>query len=243
MNNMDKIKELKEIINKSNNIVAFTGAGVSTDSGLKDFRGKEGLYKEKSKYDAEYMLSSNCFYNEPEVFYEYYKEHFNCLDKEPNIIHKYLKHLEDTGKLKAIITQNIDGLHSKAGNKIVYEIHGKKKKNHCLKCHKEYPASIVFDSTGIPKCSCGGTIKPDVVLYGEMLPDFDYMNGLLAISKADLLLVLGSSLTVYPASGMIDCFDGKNLVIINGSETPYDYKANLVINDRLSNVITKLSNK
>ena len=237
---MDKIEKLQMMIDECNNIVVFTGAGVSTDSGLKDFRGKDGLYKKKSPYPAEYMLSNACFYEHTEEFYEYYKDNFNCLDVEPNGIHKYFKYLEDIGKLKAIITQNIDGLHSKAGNKVVYEIHGTIHKNHCLKCHQEYDATFVFESSGVPKCMCGGTIKPDVTLYGEMLPEDAYDSGLNAISKCDMLIVCGSSLTVYPASGMVDSFYGKYLVILNGSPTPYDYKANLVINDRLMNVIDKL---
>lgn len=238
---MDKIKELQRMIDESKNIVVFTGAGVSTDSGLKDFRSKDGLYKKPSPYPAEYMLSNACFYTHPEEFFEYYKENFNCLDVEPNITHKYFKKLEDTGKLKAIVTQNIDGLHTKAGNKNIYEVHGTIYKNHCVKCHKEYDAKYVFACEGIPKCSCGGTVKPDVVLYGEALPEKDYIGGLSAISKADMLIVCGSSLTVYPASGMIDSFNGKYLVIINNSETPYDYKANLVINDNLSKVFNKLN--
>ena len=240
---MDKIDKLIEMINEVNNIVVFTGAGVSTDSGLKDFRSKDGLYKKPSPYPAEYMLSSNCFYTHQEEFYEYYKDNFNCLDSKPNATHIFIKELENIGKLKAVITQNIDGLHTKAGNKTVYEIHGTIYKNHCLKCHKEYSAKNVFNSKGVPKCKCGGIIKPDVILYGEMLPDHDYMGGLLAISKADMLIVCGSSLTVYPASGMIDSFSGKYLVIINNSKTPYDSKANLVINDNLAKVSNLLLNK
>ena len=239
---MDKIDVLKKMIDECNNIVVFTGAGVSTDSGLKDFRGKDGLYKKPSPYPAEYMLSNACFYEHTEEFYKYYKENFNCLDISPNIIHKYFKKLEDKGKLKAIITQNIDGLHTKAGNKNVYEIHGTIYKNHCIKCHKEYNSKYVFKSAGVPKCTCGGIIKPDVVLYGEMLPDDAYMGGLRAINEADMLIVCGSSLTVYPASGMVDNFNGKYLVILNGSPTPYDYKANLVINERLGNVFSELIN-
>ena len=237
---MDKIKELQKMIDESNNIVVFTGAGVSTDSGLKDFRSKDGLYKNPSPYPAEYMLSNACFWSHPEEFFEYYKENFNCLDVKPNITHKYFKKLEDMKKLKAIITQNIDGLHTKAGNKSVFEVHGTIYKNHCVKCNKEYDANYVFNSEGVPKCKCGGTVKPDVVLYGEALPDKDYMGGLSAIYKADMLIVCGSSLTVYPASGMVDNFNGKYLVIINNTETPYDYKANLVINDNLAKVFSKL---
>lgn len=233
---MDKINKLKQMINECNNIVVFTGAGTSTDSGISDFRGKNGLYKQKSKYPAEYMLSSACFYNDTEEFFKYYKSNFNCLEILPNSTHKFIKKLEDMNKLKAVITQNIDGLHTKAGNKNVYEVHGTIYKNHCLKCNKEYDAKYVFESNGIPKCTCGGIIKPDVVLYGEALPDKDYFGSIKAVSEADMLIVMGSSLTVYPASGLIDLFQGKYLVIINNSGTPYDYKANLVINDNLSKV-------
>ncbi len=237
---MEEVNKFKKMIDESNNIVVFTGAGVSTDSGLKDFRSKDGLYKKPSPYPAEYMLSNACFWTHPEEFYEYYKENFNCLNVEPNITHKYFKVLENKKKLKAIVTQNIDGLHSKAGSKIGYEVHGTIYKNHCTKCHKEYDAKYVFNSKGVPLCSCGGIIKPDVVLYGEALPDKDFLGGLTAISNADMLIVCGSSLTVYPASGMIDTFNGKYLVIINKTETPYDYKANLVINDNLSKIFSKL---
>ena len=237
---MDKINELQRMIDECNNIVVFTGAGVSTDSGLKDFRGKDGLYKKPSPYPAEYMLSHDCFYEHTEEFYEYYKENFNCLDNEPNIIHKYFKKLEDSGKLKAVITQNIDGLHTKAGNKNIFELHGTIYRNYCTKCYKEYDAKYVFDSDGVPTCTCGGIIKPDVVLYGEMLPEDAYMGGLDAIDNSDMLIVCGSSLTVYPASGMVADFNGKYLVIINGSPTPYDYKANLVINERMANVFKEI---
>lgn len=233
---MDKIEKLKSMIKECNNIIAFTGAGVSTDSGLKDFRGKNGLYKEKTIYPAEYMLSNNCFYTNTELFYEYYKENFNCLEILPNDTHKMLKKLEDIGKLKAIITQNIDGLHTKAGSKTVYEVHGTILKNYCIKCHKEYDAKYVFESSGIPKCKCGSIIKPHVVLYGESLPEKEYQNGIKAISKADMLIVAGTSLTVYPASSMLDYFHGKYLVILNQDETPYDNIANLVINDELKKV-------
>lgn len=239
---MEKIELLKKMIDESNNIVCFTGAGVSTDSGLKDFRSKDGLYSQKNKYNypPEYLLSSDCFYNNTYEFFEYYKNNLNSLNIEPNITHKYLKHLEDINKLKAIITQNIDGLHTKAGSKNVYEIHGTTYKNHCTKCNKEYDASYVFNSKDIPYCTCKGIIKPDVVLYGEMLPEDAYYNSIKAIENADMLLVLGSSLTVYPASGLVDLFNGKYLVITNKDKTPYDNKASLVINDSLKSVFEKL---
>ena len=233
---MNNIEKLISMINKSNNIVAFTGAGVSTDSGLKDFRSNNGLYKEKSIYPAEYMLSSNCFYNHIEEFYDYCKENFNCLSIKPNSTHKLLKELESIGKLKGIITQNIDGLHTKAGSKKVYEIHGTTYKNHCIKCNKEYDAEYVFKSSGVPTCTCGGIIKPDVVLYGEALPEKDYLEGMEAIHEADMILVCGSSLTVFPTSGMLSAFKGKYLVIINNDKTPYDNIANIVIHDNLSKV-------
>ena len=233
---MTTINELIKMINESNNIVVFTGAGASTDSGLKDFISKDGLYNEDNEYPAEYLLSSECFFKHPDLFYDYYKKNFNCLKYEPNDTHRLLKLLEDKHKLKAIITQNIDGLHTKAGSKTVYEVHGTIYKNHCLECQKEYDAKYIFSSIGIPKCPCGGIIKPDVVLYGESLPEEAFNNGLKAISKSDMLIVMGSSLTVYPASSMIDYFRGKYLVIINPDKTPFDYKADLVINDNLANV-------
>ena len=239
---MNKIEELQKIIDESENIVAFTGAGISTESGLKDFRSKDGLYNQKNKYDfpPEYLLSSDCFYNNTNIFYEYYKENLNVEGIKPNITHNYLKHLEDIGKLKAVITQNIDGLHNDAGNKVVYEVHGTISKNKCTKCGKEYDKDTVFKSNDIPMCSCGGLIKPKVVLYGESLPEYEVNKSIEAIYNADTLLVLGSSLTVYPAAGFINYFKGKNLVIINLDKTPYDNKATLVINDNLSNVFSKL---
>ena len=234
-----KIEELQKIIDESNNIVAFTGAGISTESGLKDFRSKDGLYKQKNKYDLppEYLLSSDCFYNNTDIFYEYYKENLNVEGIKPNIAHNYLKHLEDINKLKAVITQNIDGLHT---NKVVYEVHGTISKNKCIKCGKEYDKDTVFKSNDIPMCSCGGLIKPKVVLYGESLPEYEVNKSIESILNADTLLVLGSSLTVYPAAGFINYFKGKNLVIINLDSTPFDDRATLVINDKLSNVFSKL---
>ncbi len=235
----DKIKKLQEMISESNNIVVFTGAGVSTDSGIKDFRSKDGLYSLKTKYPAEYMLSRDMFNKHPEEFYEYYKNNLNSLNVSPNITHKYLKKLEDKGKLKTIITQNIDGLHTKAGNKNVLEIHGTVYKNHCLKCGKFYNAQDVFNSKGIPYCECGGIIKPDVVLYGEMLPP-DFIKAQKALQKADMLMVLGTSLVVEPASSLVLYFKGKHLVIINKDITPYDKVADLVINLPLKEVFKNL---
>ena len=236
---MTKIEKLQKLIDESDNIVFFGGAGVSTGSGIKDFRGKNGLYKEKHKYPPEYYLSSDCFYNDTEEFFKYYKTQMNCLSAKPNVIHKYLKKLEDSGKLRGIITQNIDGLHQKAGSTKVYEIHGTVYKNHCTKCHKSYDAEYVYGCKGVPKCKCGGIIKPDVVLYGESLTD-DFIKGLDLISKASLLIVAGSSLTVEPASSMIRYFNGKDIVIINYDKTSYDSMASLVINDDITKVFEQL---
>ena len=239
---MDKIELLQKMIDESKTIVAFTGAGISTESGLKDFRSKDGLYNQKNKYDfpPEYLLSHDCFINNTEIFYEYYKENLNVEGIEPNIAHKYLKHLEDEKKLIGIITQNIDGLHTLAGNSNVFEVHGTINRNTCVSCNKIYDKDKVFKGEKIPKCDCGGLIKPNVVLYGEALPEEEFTKSINAISKADMLMVLGSSLTVYPASGLINYFHGKYLVIINLDETPYDNKADLVIHDKLSNIFNKL---
>lgn len=237
MTNKEKIDKLQSMIEECSKIVFFGGAGVSTDSGIKDFRGIDGLYKD----NPEYLLSSKCFYKEPEKFFKFYKTNLNSLNTEPNVTHNYLKKLEESGKLSCIITQNIDGLHTKAGNKKVYEIHGTIMSNHCVKCFKEYDANKVFNSISIPKCICGGTIKPDVVLYGEMLPADAYNKSLYSIKNADMLIVAGTSLKVEPACSMLNLFNGKYLVIINNDPTAYDCLAHLVINDNLKNVFSKLS--
>ena len=240
--NQKKIRELKEIINESNNIVFFGGAGVSTASGLKDFRSKDGLYNEKNNLlnvSPEFMLSVSCFYSFTKEFYKYYKANMNSLNVKPNIVHEYLVKLEQLGKLKAIITQNIDGLHQKAGSKNVLELHGTIYKNHCIKCGKE-SAEYVFNSEDIPRCECGSIIKPNVVLYGEMLPE-DFVLAEKYISECDLLIVAGTSLIVEPAASLINYFRGKNLVIINNDETPYDKRATLIINEDLTSVFKLLS--
>ena len=237
---MNKISELQKMIDESNNIVFFDGAGTSTDCGIKDFRSKDGIYNMKTKYNAEEMLSSNMFYYSPLDFYDFYRTYMNPLGAKPSTLHKYLKKLEDNRKLKAVITQNIDGLHKLSGIKTVYELHGSVYENYCLKCKKSYSAEYIFNSSGIPKCSCGGFIKPNVVLYGEMLNEDVMNNAIKSISNADLLIVAGSSLLVYPANQMLNLFKGKNFVIINNSETPYDYKANLVIHDNIKKVFEKL---
>lgn len=236
----EKLNRLKEIINDSDNIVFFGGAGVSTESGIPDFRGSNGLYNNKSDKPVEYYLSTNCFRYDTEEFFKFYKNNMNSLKAKPNIAHYFLTNLEKKGKLKAIITQNIDGLHQKAGSKNVLEIHGTIYKNHCINCYEKYDAKYVFRSKGIPRCKCGGIIKPEVVLYGESLTqDYDY--AIRYIIKAKTLIVAGTSLTVEPASSLIRYFKGKDLIIINKDKTPYDYLANLVIHDKLGNVIKELT--
>lgn len=237
---MNNIQKLKEIINKSNNIVFFGGAGVSTASGIKDFRSKDGLYHEKYDYEPEKILSHSFFINHTDYFYKFYKEKLNVLNKEPNVCHNYLVELEKENKLKAIITQNIDGLHEKAGSKNIYNLHGTIYKNHCLKCGKSYDASYVFNSKDIPICCCKGIIKPDVVLYEEPLNEIVINNAINVIENCNTLIIAGTSLLVYPASSFINYFQGNNLVIINNDPTPYDKKANLIINENIKDVFNKL---
>ncbi len=237
----NQIEKLKKIINESNNIVVLSGAGVSTDSGLKDFRSENGIYKTMNQITPEEMLSLSMFQNHPKEFYDFYRKNFNCLDAKPNQTHLYLKKLEDEGKLKAIITQNIDGLHTKAGNKNVLEIHGSIYRNYCTKCHAFYDAKMIFDSIEIPYCQkCGGIIKPDVVLYEESLPSC-YEKSIQFVQDADTLIVIGTSLKVEPASSLIKFFQGTNLVIINNEKTSYDCLADLVIHENLSQVIFQLT--
>lgn len=236
-------EELLKLINDSNNIVFFSGAGVSTSSGIKDFRSKDGLYNMNYKYPPEEILSHSFFIENTEEFYRFYKDKMNCLENNPNICHKFLTKLENRSKLKGIITQNIDGLHTKAGSKNVLELHGSIYRNYCTLCHKEYKADDVFNSKSlIPTCSCKGIIKPDVVLYEEML-DLNTLNkSIELIEHADLLIVAGTSLTVYPASSLINYFNGKNLVIINKDTTNYDNIANLVLNEDIEEVFEYLNN-
>ncbi len=234
------IEEFKKMIDESSNIVFFGGAGVSTESGIPDFRSKDGLYNQKYKYPPEEILSHTFFYRQTEEFFEFYREKMNSLKYEPNITHIKLAELEKEGKLKAVITQNIDGLHQKAGSKNVLELHGSVLRNYCVNCGKFYDAEYVFYSTGIPKCECGGIIKPDVVLYEEPLNDNVLFKSVHEIQNADLMIVAGTSLTVQPASGLINYFRGKNLILINRDSTMYDYKANLVINKSLGEVFKEI---
>ena len=237
---MDDISKLQKMIDECNDIVFFGGAGVSTESGLKDFRSKDGLYNMKYKYPPEEILSHSFFINNTEEFYKFYKDKMNALNILPNVCHKYLTKLEKNGKLKAIITQNIDGLHQKSGSSNVLELHGTIYKNYCLKCGKQYDAPYVFNSKGIPKCECEGIIKPKVVLYEEALDDEVVEKAIDEISKAELLIVAGTSLTVYPASSFVRYFKGKYLVIINNDETNYDGIADLVVHKRIGDVFKQL---
>lgn len=235
-----EIEKLQEIIDKSNNIVFFGGAGVSTESGIPDFRSKDGLYHMKYKFPPEEILSHSFFMDNSDEFYRFYKDKMNSLNVLPNVSHKFLAKLEKVGKLRAVITQNIDGLHTKAGSKNVLELHGTIYKNHCMECGREYSAEYVFNSEGVTYCECGGIIKPDVVLYEEALNDFTVMQAINYIKQADVLIVAGTSLTVYPASGLIRYFRGKHLVIINRDTTDYDNMAELVIHEKLGDVFGKL---
>lgn len=237
---MDKIKILQSWIDESSNIVFFGGAGVSTESGIKDFRSKDGLYNMKYKYPPEEILSHTFFMNHTEDFYEFYRDKMNCLEAKPNICHTYLANLERSGKLKWIVTQNIDGLHEKAGSVNIFNLHGTIYKNYCTKCSKFYDEKHIFSSNGIPKCECGGIIKPDVVLYEEPLDDNVIDGTIRAISSCNLLIVAGTSLTVYPASSFVRFFQGKHLVIINNDTTSYDEMADLVIHEKIGNVFSKL---
>ena len=232
---------LQKVIDESNSIVFFGGAGVSTESGIPDFRSPDGLYNQKYDVPPEELLSHGYFFSHTEKFYEFYREKMICLDAKPNKAHKKLAELEKAGKLKAVITQNIDGLHSAAGSKKVYELHGSVHRNFCLDCGKSYSAEDILDSNGIPHCTCGGLIKPDVVLYGENLDDATVTGALSAIESCDTLIIGGTSLTVYPAAGFIRYFKGKNLVLINMSSTPFDSEADIVIHDRVGEVLDKIT--
>ncbi len=237
---MDKIEQFKKWVQESNDIVFFGGAGVSTESGIPDFRSKDGLYNQKYDYPPEEILSHTFFVKYTDEFYKFYHDKLNCLEYEPNITHIKLAELEKRGKLKAVVTQNIDGLHQKAGSKNVYELHGSVLRNYCMKCNKFYDAEYIFSSDGVPKCSCGGIIKPDVVLYEEGLDDNVISGAINAIANCDMLIVAGTSLTVQPASGLIRFYRGKKLVLINRDATAYDSFANLVINDSLGNIFSKI---
>ena len=237
---MNDIDTLIQWIKESNYIVFFGGAGVSTESGLKDFRSKDGLYNEKYDYPPEEILSHTFFMMKTDEFYKFYKDKLDTRNYKPNITHQVLSLMESKNKLFCVITQNIDGFHTDAGSKKVYEVHGSIKRNYCMECHKFYDDTYIFNSTGIPKCSCGGIIKPDVVLYEEKLNDETVSNSIKAIMSCDLLIIGGTSLNVYPAAGFINYFRGKHLVLINKDSTSYDTMCDLVIHDSIGKVFEQI---
>ena len=238
---MEKIEQLKHWIDRSKRIVFFGGAGVSTESGIPDFRGVDGLYNQKFEYMPEQIISRSFFRNNPAYFYNFYREKMLPLGYEPNVTHKVLARWEQEGKDVTVVTQNIDGLHQKAGSKKVLELHGSVLRNFCMDCGESHSAEFVRDADGVPRCTkCGGIVKPDVVLYEESLNGRTLDKSVKAIQEADMLIVAGTSLTVYPAAGLIRYFSGMYLVLINLDSTPYDYQADLVIHDKLGNVFSQL---
>ena len=238
---MNNVNELQKLVDKSQNIVFFGGAGVSTESGIPDFRSVDGLYNQKYDYPPEEILSHTFFERHTDEFYRFYRDKMLCLDKKPNKAHLKLAELEKAGKLSAVVTQNIDGLHQAAGSKRVYELHGSVLRNYCRKCRKFYTAEYIKESDGVPKCECGGVIKPDVVLYEEGLDDSVVSGALNAIMQADLLIIAGTSLTVYPAAGFIRYFNGDKIVLINRDSTPFDSQADLVIHDKVGEVLGQIN--
>lgn len=234
---MNHIGMLQEMINESNQIVFFGGAGVSTESNIPDFRSADGLYQKSYKYPPEQVVSHTFFVQKPELFYEFYKSKMMFLNEKPNKAHRKLAEMEEKGKLKAVITQNIDGLHQLAGSKCVLELHGSIHRNYCQKCGKFYDAKYVKNSEGIPMCECGGIVKPDVVLYEEGLDSMTIQQSVRAISEAEMLIIGGTSLVVYPAASFIDYFKGKYLVVINKSATSRDAQADLCIQEPIGEVL------
>jgi NAD-dependent protein deacetylases, SIR2 family len=234
------IEKLQSMIDKSKQIVFFGGAGVSTESGIPDFRSVDGLYHQHYRYPPETMLSHSFYETHMEEFYDFYRAKMLCLTAKPNAAHRKLAELEQAGKLTAVVTQNIDGLHQTAGSKTVYELHGSVHRNYCRRCHKLYDAEFILNSTGIPTCTCGGTVKPDVVLYEEGLNQRTLYGAVEAIERADMLIIGGTSLAVYPAASLIDYYGGDRLVLINRTSTPQDRNANLVIQGSIGEVLDKI---
>ena len=234
------LEALQNLIDRSSRIVFFGGAGVSTESGVPDFRSTDGLYHQQFRYPPETILSHSFFMRNPEEFYRFYKNKMLCLDAKPNMAHKKLAELEKAGKLKAVITQNIDGLHQAAGSKEVLELHGSVHRNYCMKCGKFYDAEYMLHAEGVPTCSCGGMIKPDVVLYEEGLDMTVMSKSIQAIRDADVLIIGGTSLIVYPAAGLIDYYRGNKLAVINMSVTSQDKNADLVIQEPIGKVFSNL---
>lgn len=239
----ENILKLKKLVSESSNIVFFGGAGVSTESGIPDFRSEQGIYNTVKNfgYPPEQILSHSFFMKNPEKFYDFYRSTMIYENAKPNLAHLGLAKLEKQGKLKAIVTQNIDGLHQLAGSKTVYELHGSIHRNYCMKCGKFYPLSTITESKGVPQCKeCGGTIKPDVVLYEEGLDEEIINNSIKAMKKADMLIVGGTSLNVYPAASFVNYYDGNKLILINKSKTPYDRYADLLIHDSIGKVFDEI---
>lgn len=234
---MTERETLKQWLSESENIVFFGGAGVSTESKIPDFRSTDGLYNQQYAYPPETILSHTFYMRRPEEFYQFYRNKMLFPDAEPNRAHKALAKLEQEGRLRAVITQNIDGLHQKAGSREVLELHGSVLRNYCTKCGKFYGLEAVLESEGVPRCTCGGVIKPDVVLYEEGLDQHTLQKAVYYISNADVLIIGGTSLTVYPAAGLIDYYGGKKLVLINKSVTPMDSRADLVISGPIGEIL------
>lgn len=238
---MNEISELQKIIDNTDNIVFFGGAGVSTESGIPDFRSVDGLYNQKYKYPPETIVGHSFFMNHTKEFYDFYRDKLIIHGVKPNKAHIALAELEKKGKLKAIVTQNIDGLHQAAGSKKVFELHGSIQRNYCMKCHKFYAGTdFIENCSGVPKCECGGIIKPDVVLYEEMLDDNCIAGAVKYISEADVLIIGGTSLVVYPAAGLINYFHGSKLVLINKAATSADREADIVIREPIGEVLGSL---
>ncbi len=237
---MGQIEQLRQWVNESDNIVFFGGAGVSTESGIPDFRSVDGLYNQQYDYPPETILSHTFYRRNTEEFYRFYRNKMLCLDAKPNAAHLKLAEWEQKGKLKAVVTQNIDGLHQAAGSKKVYELHGSVLRNFCESCHKFYDVNYIADSEGIPKCSCGGDIKPDVVLYEEGLDQNTLTGAIRAISEADVLIVGGTSLAVYPAAGLLDYYNGNKLVLVNKTPTARDGIADLVVQGSIGEIFSQL---
>ena len=235
---MTQQEQLQQWLDESSSIAFFGGAGVSTESGIPDFRSVDGLYHQHYDQPPETILSHTYFMAHPEGFFQFYWEKMLCLDAQPNAAHRKLAELERAGRLKAVVTQNIDGLHQKAGSRTVYELHGSVLRNYCMKCRQFYGADFMVEARGVPRCPvCGGIVKPDVVLYEEQLDQETLEASVLAISRADMLIVGGTSLVVYPAAGLINYYRGDKLVLINRDATPYDRRADLVIHDAIGKVL------
>ena len=235
-----KIETLKSWIEQAHRAVFFGGAGVSTESGIPDFRSVDGLYHQKFDYPPETIISRSFFDRRPEEFFKFYREKMLPLGFEPNVTHRVLARLEQEGHLAAVVTQNIDGLHQKAGSRRVFELHGSVLRNYCMRCGRAYPATFIRDCPGVPRCDCGGIVKPDVLLYEEPLDEKTLTGAVTMISRADLLIVGGTSLTVYPAAGLLRYYGGDRLVLINRDETPYDNEASLVLHESLGKVFSQL---